>query len=129
MAKEDKVLPWGLHELEGGRYVGNDAGSKENQKNLDDLSQEKAEEDDGSDSVPRLTSTANEPVQDPYRDPTSVSTCLPDATNELLVHHLYLPPRFCHTANDALIAQALQDEFHRLEVAGDLCLKQQVPAL
>jgi hypothetical protein len=127
MATEDKILPWGLHELEGGRRVGNDAGNKENQKNLDDLSQGKPEEDGGSDSAPKLTSTANEPVQDPYPDPTSVSTYLPDATNELLVHHLYLPPRFCHTANDALIAQALQEEFHRLEAAEDLCVKQQVP--
>lgn len=129
MATKDKILPWGLDELEVSGRVGNDAGSKEIQKNLDDLSQEKAEEDGGSDSAPKLTGTANEPVQDPYPDPTSDSICLPDATNEYLVHHLYLPTGFCHTANDALIAQALQEEFHRLEAAGDLCARQQVPVL
>lgn len=129
MAMKDEMLPWGLHELEGGRRAGNDAGNNETQNDVDDLSQEKADEDDDSDLVPKVTSTANEPTQDPYPDPTSDSTCLPNATNELLVHHLFLPPCFCHTANDALIAQALQEEFHRLEAAGDLCVKQQVPVL
>lgn len=85
---DQNLVRWGLHELDGGGQVAYDAGSS------------------GDSSVTESSRDSSETEAIPYVES---------------VHHACLdllpPPHLPSTANDAVIAQALQEEFHKLAAA------------
>jgi hypothetical protein len=85
---DQNLVRWGLHELDGGGQVVYDAGSS------------------GHCSVTESSRDSSETEAIPYVESG---------------HHAYLdlvpPPHLPSTADDAVIAQALQEEFHKLAAA------------
>jgi hypothetical protein len=85
---DQNLVRWGLHELDGGGQVVYDAGSS------------------GHSSVTESSRDSSETEAIPYVES---------------VHHAYLdlvpPLHLPSTADDAVIAQALQEEFHKLAAA------------
>lgn len=123
----DDLVRWGLHELEGSGYVANDAGTS------------------GTASVNVVVETT---VQNNY-DPTApvlywvnegiqvavgevVRAEEVEQNEEISVPFQFSPPPIPPsptTANDAVIAQALHEEFQKLaaaEAAGQACAKDKV---
>jgi hypothetical protein len=83
---DENLVKWGLHELDGGRQIVYDAGSS------------------GHSSVTESSRHSSEHEAIPYA--------------ESLPHpyiNLVPPPRLPSTADDAAIAQALQEEFSKLD--------------